>query len=60
MTHPTNPNAVKIKRDNERGYAWVATFDPDIHELFDAPAKAAPAKVEPKPAPKGKAKKAAD
>jgi hypothetical protein len=49
MSHPTNPDAVKVKRDGPRGWHWVAAFDPDKHELFDAPPK-----VE---APKRKAKK---
>jgi hypothetical protein len=49
MIHPTNPNAVRVKRDGERGWHWVAAFDPARHELFDAPEKAAP-----KPAPKAK------
>ncbi len=46
--HPTNPEAVKVKRDNERGWAWAYPFDPAVHVLFD---DAPPA---PKPAPRKK------
>jgi hypothetical protein len=34
MTHPTNPDAVKVKRDGERGWHWVARFDPTTQELY--------------------------
>lgn len=51
MTHPTNPEAVKVKRDGERGWHWVYPFNPDVHEPIDAPAKAEPKPVA-KPAPK--------
>lgn len=44
MTHPTNPDAVRVKRDGPRGWHWVATFDPAQHELFDAAPKRAPAR----------------
>lgn len=46
--HPTNPEAVKVKRDNERGYSWVYPFDPAVHVRFEDDAK---------PAPKPRAKK---
>lgn len=49
MIHPTNPDAVRVKRDGPRGWHWVARFDPAIHERFeDEPA--------PKPRRKGAAK----
>jgi hypothetical protein len=35
MIHPTNPNAVRVKRDGPRGWHWVAEYDPAIHELYD-------------------------
>lgn len=35
MIHPTNPDAVRVKRDGPRGWHWVAVFDPAIHEMFD-------------------------
>lgn len=37
---------VKIKSDNSRGYKLIneASFDPNVHELFDAPA--APVEVD--------------
>lgn len=40
MIHPTNPDAVRVKRDGERGWHWVAEFDPAVHELFDEKAEA--------------------
>lgn len=40
MIHPTNPSAVRVKRDNAQGWHWVADFDPAIHTRFDdAPAE---------------------
>lgn len=33
--HPTNPGAVKVKRDGPRGWHWVANFDAAIHTLFE-------------------------
>lgn len=55
MTHPTNPNAVKVKRDGERGWHWVANFDPAVHELFDvaAPLEGDEAGDKPARKPKG-------
>ena len=35
MIHPTNPDAVRVKRDGPRGWHWVYPFDPAIHELYD-------------------------
>lgn len=35
MTHPTNPDAVRVKRDGPRGWHWVYPFDPAVHVLFD-------------------------
>lgn len=35
MQNPTNPSAVRVKRDGPRGWHWVAVFDPAIHELYD-------------------------
>lgn len=35
MMHPTNPDAVRVKREGGRGWHWVASFDPAIHERFD-------------------------
>ncbi len=42
---------VKIKRDGPKGYKFIASdsFDPKLHELFDAPAKAAAPKAAAKP-----------
>ena len=37
MIHPTNPDAVRVKRDGERGWHWVAAFDPAAHVPVDAP-----------------------
>lgn len=37
MIHPTNPDAVRVKRDGPRGWHWVARFDAAIHTLFDGP-----------------------
>ena len=39
--HPTNPTAIKVKRDGPRGWHWIAAanYDPAIHELADAPAQ---------------------
>lgn len=34
MTHPTNPDAVKVKRDGPRGWHWVVGYDADAHELY--------------------------
>lgn len=34
MIHPTNPSAVRVKRDGERGWHWVAAFIEGVHELF--------------------------
>ena len=42
MMHPTNPNAVRVKRDGPRGWHWVANYDPATHELFIEPAPADP------------------
>lgn len=49
-------DVIKIKRDGERGYKFIAAenFNPAVHELFDAPAKAAPKSEPVKPAPKAK------
>lgn len=33
--HPTNPEAVKVKRDGPRGWHWVARFDAAVHTLFE-------------------------
>lgn len=35
MIHPTNPDAVRVKRDGPRGWHWVARFDAAIHVLFE-------------------------
>lgn len=50
MSHPTNPEAVKVKRDGPRGWRWVAVFDPTVHTMFD----------EEKPAPRGRKPKGAE
>jgi hypothetical protein len=34
MIHPTNPSAVRVKRDGPRGWHWVAEFNPAIHERY--------------------------
>lgn len=45
-------NCIKVKRDGPRGWHWIAaaSFDPEVHELADAPAK-------PAPKPRGRAAK---
>lgn len=42
MTHPTNPTALKVKRDGPRGWHWIAaeSFDPAVHELVEGEAPA--------------------
>lgn len=35
MIHPTNPAAVRVKRDGQRGWHWVYPFDPAVHELYE-------------------------
>lgn len=35
MEHPTNSEAVRVKRDGPRGWHWAAKFDPSIHTMFD-------------------------
>ena len=42
MTHPTNPDAVKVKRDGPRGWHWIVGFDPDKHELYMDAGKGSP------------------
>ncbi|MFM9829735.1 MAG: hypothetical protein ACKVOB_13500 [Sphingomonas sp.] len=39
MTHPNNPDAVRVKRDGPRGWHWVAAFDPAIHQLYETTAE---------------------
>ena len=50
MIHPTNPNAIRVKRDGPRGWHWIdrSQFRPAEHELLtDEPAApVAPAVVE--------------
>lgn len=33
---------VKVKRDGPRGWHWVASFDPEKHELYIDPVDAKP------------------
>lgn len=42
MIHPTNPSAVRVKRDGQRGWHWVINYDPAVHELLDDEDKPAP------------------
>lgn len=35
MIHPTNPLAVRAKREGGKGWHWVYPFDPARHELFE-------------------------
>lgn len=67
MTHPTNPTALKVKRDGPRGWHWIAAenYDPAVHEIVEgeAPARAeaeprTAAEPAPKPAPKPSRRKA--
>jgi len=57
VIHPTNPAAIRVKRDGPRGWHWIdgARFDPAVHVLWtDEPAApVAPVAPEPK---KGKRK----
>ena len=57
MIHPTNPNAVRVKRDGPRGWHWIdrSQYRPAEHELYDE--RAAPAApVVADPPKKGKRK----
>ena len=35
MIHPTNPHAVRAKREGGNGWHWVFPFDPSVHVRFD-------------------------
>jgi hypothetical protein len=50
MIHPTNPTAVRVKRDGPRGWHWrlAENYDPAVDELYVDPAAPEPA-PEPEP-----------
>ena len=37
MIHPTNPNAIRVKRDGPRGWHWIdaSQFQHGVHEVFE-------------------------
>lgn len=37
MIHPTNPNAIRVKRDGPRGWHWIdaSQFQRGVHELYE-------------------------
>ena len=35
MIHPTNPEAVRARREGGKGWHWVYPFNPAVHVRFD-------------------------
>ena len=35
--HPTNPNAIRVKRDGPRGWHWIdaSQFQPGVHVRYE-------------------------
>ena len=59
MIHPTNPNALRVKRDGPRGWHWIdaSQFQPGVHVLADDEAPAVAATPQPAaPQKKGRRK----